>query len=139
MFNLNKDNIKSKSDQLEENAKELITETSDKVKEKTGLVANQVVEKTESAKNEANTLVSSIKKLVNEYADANKISEYQTQLSEKAIELKDKMKHEAVHAYKVGKLTTKKSIKEHPIATVALVAGAGLMLGYIIGTKKSSK
>jgi ElaB/YqjD/DUF883 family membrane-anchored ribosome-binding protein len=132
MFNLNKEDIKNKTEMLEDESKEFIEETSDKVKENTNRAANQVVRKTQTVKNEANDLVTNIKKLVNDYTDTSSVSE-------KAIELKDKVTYEAVNAYKTGREKTEKTIKEHPIATVALVTGASLMLGYILGTRKSSK
>jgi ElaB/YqjD/DUF883 family membrane-anchored ribosome-binding protein len=132
MFNLNKEDIKNKTKMLEEETKELIDETSDKVKENTNHAADQVIRKSRTVKNEAKDLVSSIKQLVNDYTDSSNISE-------KAIELKDKVAYEAVNAYKTGKEKTEKTIKQHPITTVTLVAGASLMLGYILGTKKSSK
>jgi len=43
------------------------------------------------------------------------------------------------HAYEAGKERTVHTVQEKPLLSLGLAIGAGVLLGYILGSKQSSK
>jgi ElaB/YqjD/DUF883 family membrane-anchored ribosome-binding protein len=44
-----------------------------------------------------------------------------------------------VNAYATTKERAAETVRENPVGTLVLVAGVGLLLGYVLGSKQSSK
>ena len=61
-----------------------------------------------------------------------------TQILDKANQLKGLVKDEASHAYEVTKDRATQTVQEKPITTLAIAVGAGVLLGYILGSKTHS-
>ena len=67
------------------------------------------------------------------------MSQLKERISETATGLKTVVCNEVSHAYSTSKQKTTNAIKENPLSSLALVAGASLALGYIFGTRKSDR
>ncbi len=139
MFNLSKENTKDKVEDLANKSEALVNDASQAVKSKTRELGVAVDEKADKAKYEANNLISSLKELVNEYSDTSRISQLKGQIADTATGLKDAVCNEVSNAYSTGKQKTTDAVKENPLGTLALVAGAGLVIGYIFGNRQSDK
>lgn len=139
MFNLGNENAKDKVEDLANKSENLVKDASRAVKSKTSEIGEAVVEKTDEAKYEANHLISSLRDLINEYSDSSKINRLRGQISDTASELKTAVSNGVSNAYYTGKQKTSDTIQENPLGTLALVAGASLVVGYLFGTKKSDK
>ena len=137
MFNLNKDHVNAKVENLADQSEGLVNDTSDSIKNKAREVSADISDKTDKAKYEANHLIASLKELLTEYSDSSKINQLKGQFSDKAHELKSAVSDEVSHAYYTGKQRATETVKENPLGTLALVAGAGLVVGFIFGTKQS--
>jgi ElaB/YqjD/DUF883 family membrane-anchored ribosome-binding protein len=139
MWKSDKETIQDKSEELASavgNAAESVT---DSAKVKAEKAANEIARATNETKYQANDLMLSLKKLVNDYADNTSVDELKDRLTSKASELKSVVTDEVSHAYATGKEKASTAVKEHPVGTIALVAGVGLLLGYVLGSKHSSK
>jgi ElaB/YqjD/DUF883 family membrane-anchored ribosome-binding protein len=137
MFNLNKDNLNTKVEALADNSENLVNDASDAIKSKAREVSADISDKTDRAKSEANHLIAGLKALLTEYSDASKINQLKEQFSDKAHELKSAVSDEVSNAYYTGKQKATETVKENPLGTLALVAGAGLVIGFIFGTRQS--
>jgi ElaB/YqjD/DUF883 family membrane-anchored ribosome-binding protein len=139
MWNSDKEVVKDKAEKLANQAEMATEELSMNAKAKIDKAANKAEALTNETKNQTDDLVRSLKSLVNEYADSSKVSDFRDQISDKASELKSVVTEEVSNAYYKGKERASEAVREHPVGTLALVAGAGLLLGYVLGTKQSSK
>lgn len=139
MFNLSKENTKDKVEALASKSEDLVSDASQAVKGKAREVAVAIDDGADKAKNEANDLISSLKDLINDYSKKSKITQLKEQISDKALGLKTAVSSEVSTAYATSKQKTCDAIKENPLGSLALVAGAALVLGYIFGTRNSDK
>jgi len=139
MFNLGKEKLKAKADEVADNAQGLVKETSQAIKGKAQELKAEVSETADKAKYEANDLITNLKYLVNEYSDAPKVNRIKNQIADRASELSSAVIDEVSNAYNSGKNKASETVRQKPLATLALIAGAGLVIGYIFGARESSK
>ena len=144
MFNLNKqDDVKEKAADLANSVKTNVENVTNKVKSDIKNEAEQIVDMVHSqsaeTKAQAVGVIESLKSLLSQYTSASNIYEIKDQIVDKANQLKDLVKEEASHAYEVSRDRTVQTVQERPIASLAVAVGAGVLLGYILGSKTNSK
>ncbi len=91
------------------------------------------------SKHEALGVVNSLKNLLAQYASSTNVNALKEQILDKAYELKGTVTDEVAHAYQVSKDRTVHTVQEKPLVSLGLAIGAGLLLGYILGSKNSTK
>ena len=96
-------------------------------------------QKTLETKHEALSVVDSLKSLINQYASSSNVEHIKNQILDKAYELKGTVKDEVSHAYAAGKERTVHTVQDKPLVSLGLAIGAGLLLGYILGSKQSDR
>ena len=145
MFNLGNKKV-TPQEELKDNAVNLVASVKNNVLEIIGEIkrsVNKVSDKlqhsTAETKQEAANLINSLEVLLAQYSSASKASEVKNQFVEKAVELKCAMQGEVNHAYKVGKESIVQTVQNQPFLSIAVAAGTGLLIGYILGNKQSSK
>ncbi len=136
MTTLNKNTVENKSEDLSKKAKSNIKSLSSNVKSSTNEVADELVESTEETKDKAVSLVEKIQHLISSYTDPSKISAIKSDVYDKALTLKDTVGHEVSDSVRKGKKKTIKKVRENPLGSVAVAAGVGAVLGYLIASKK---
>ena len=139
MFNLSKKELLNKTEEITNQAENAAANIAENIKSQVNNTSEKIIDKTDSVKQEANQLVRSLKNLINDYSSTSKVSDIKDQLTIKASELKSLVSDEVAIAYANSKQKATDAVKENPLGTVALVAGAGLIIGYILGTKQTSK
>ena len=144
MFNLNKqDDVKEKAADLANSVKTNVENVTDKVKSDIRDEAEQIVDMihTQSAETKAQAVgvIESLKSLLSQYTSGSNIVDIKDQIVDKANQLKGLVKEEASHAYEVSRDRTVQTVQERPIASLAVAVGAGVLLGYILGSKTNSK
>lgn len=144
MFNpTNQDDIKDKAAQLANNVKTNVVNATDTVKtdmqnsvrEALDLVHTQA----ETTKAQALGVIESLKSMLNQYTSGSNVNDIKDQILDKASQLKNIVKDEASHAYEVSRDKTVQAVHDKPIASLAIAVGAGVLLGYILGSKTHSK
>jgi ElaB/YqjD/DUF883 family membrane-anchored ribosome-binding protein len=135
MLNINK----SKTEELSEEAKETVNKASDNVKSSANKANQSIAKAANNTEDHAESLINGLRDLINQHSSPSDINAMKNRFVEKATELKSVVGHEITNAYDVSKERAVEQVKNHPLGTVALVAGAGLLLGFILGTKQSSK
>lgn len=151
MFNMNKqDDLKEKAANLTENAKQNIEKTASDVKRGAEDLATNVKRSAEDfgqnlqetaaeGKQEALGVINSLKGLLAQYTNSTNVHDLKEQILDKAYELKGTVRDEVANAYHTGKERTAQTVQEKPLLSLGLAVGAGVLLGYILGTKNSSK
>ena len=151
MFNTNKqDDLKDQAAQLAETAKNNIENTATDVKRSAEDLATNVkrgaedisqhLQETATAgKHEALGVINSLKALLAQYTNSANVNDLKEQILDKAHQLKGTVSDEVAHAYHTGKERTAQTVQDKPLLSLGLAVGAGVLLGYILGTKNSSK
>jgi ElaB/YqjD/DUF883 family membrane-anchored ribosome-binding protein len=139
MFNLGKDNIRSDADTLAQEAHNTVEKVAEQIKTSAAKVSDKIVNKTEATKDQAESLINSLRALLDDHKQRSKVDEFKDQITGKAAELKNVVTDEVVNAYATTKQRATDTVKENPVGTLVLVAGVGLLLGYVLGSKQSSQ
>ena len=143
MFNINKqDEVKDKAANLVDGVKNGVDNVTDKLKydlqDEANEVLNMVHVQSEATKAQAIGVIESLKTLLGQYTSASNIADIKDQIVDKANQLKGIVKDEASHAYEVSRDRTVQTVQDKPIASLAVAVGAGVLLGYILGSKTHS-
>ena len=151
MFNINKqDDLKDKAAHLAETAKNNIDKAASDVRRGAEDLATNVIrgaedisqnfqESTTASKQEALGVINSLKGLLAQYTNSSNVNDLKEQILDKAYELKNTVHDEVSNAYHTGKERTAQTVQDKPLLSLGLAVGAGVLLGYILGTKNSSK
>jgi ElaB/YqjD/DUF883 family membrane-anchored ribosome-binding protein len=145
MFNINKTTETKASDvaeyasQLVDNAESNVNHIAQDVKASATDLNKKIQKQGKETKEDVYQLVDSLKSLLAQYTDSSKADQIKNQLVDKAIELKGVVQDEVTHAYNTSKDRTVQTVQDKPILSLAVALGAGVLVGYILGTKQSSK
>ena len=144
MFNLNKqDDVKAKADDLANSVKTNVENVSNTMKSDVKTEAEKVVDMVHQQSDETKAqvvgVIESLKSLLSQYTSGANVSEIKNQILDKANQLKGLVKDEASHAYEVSHDRTVQTVHDKPITSLAVAIGAGVLLGYILGSKTHSK
>jgi ElaB/YqjD/DUF883 family membrane-anchored ribosome-binding protein len=145
MFNINKTPDTKASDvaeyasQLVDNAENSVSHIAQDVKASATDLNKKIQKQGKETKEDVYQLVNSLKSLLAQYTDNSKADQIKNQLVDKAIELKGVVQDEVTHAYNISKDRTAQTVQDKPILSLAVALGAGVLVGYILGTKQSSK
>lgn len=146
MFNLGKKEAISVSEEMQDkaanivaNVKNNVLEVTDDIKHSANKVGEKLVQTGTEAKQEATNLMDSLKALLADYTSVSKAGEMKEQLIDKAINLKEVVQDEVAQSYQVSKERAAQTVQDKPLLSLAVALGAGVLVGYILGTKQSSK
>lgn len=140
MFSSNKqEDLKDKVTHLTENVKDNVSDVANDVRHSAEKIGQNLQQKTTETKHEAMNVIDSLKSLINQYTSSSNVSDIKNQILDKAYELKGTVQDEVSHAYSTGKERTVQTVQEKPLLSLGLAIGAGVLLGYILGSKQSSK
>jgi ElaB/YqjD/DUF883 family membrane-anchored ribosome-binding protein len=150
MFNLGKkevlapqavipEEMQDKAVNMVANVKNNVLEVTGDIKRAANKVGNKIEQSGLEAKQEASNLMDSLKALLADYTTVSNATEIKDQLIHKAAELKNVVQDEATQAYQVSKERAAQTVQEKPLLSLAVALGAGVLVGYILGTKQSSK
>lgn len=140
MFNINKeDEVKDKAANLANSVKANVGNVANTVRNDAEQLNSMMHSQAEETKAQAIGVIESLKSLLNQYTSGANVHEIKDQIVDKANQLKGLVKDEASHAYAVGRDRAVQTVHDKPIASLAVAVGAGVLLGYILGSKTHSK
>ena len=144
MYNIGQqDDVKEKAANLANSVRtnvENVTNTiKSDLKTETEKVVDMVHQQSDETKAQVVGVIDSLKSLLSQYTSGANISEIKNQILDKANQLKGLVKDEASHAYEVSRDRAVQTVHDKPIASLAVAVGAGVLLGYILGSKTHSK
>ena len=146
MFNVNKNpedkanlsikelEAKDAASQFVDHTKEGFADVANDVKNSANDLGEKIQRQGKQTKEEAYHVIASLKSLLAQYTDAFRAGEIKDQIVEKAVELKGVVQNEMAHA----KERTVQTVHDKPVVSLAVALGAGVLLGYILGSKQNS-
>ena len=138
-FNDVKDKAANLANSVKTNVENVTNEVKNDVRNDAENLVDMVHQQSVETKAQAVGVIESLKSLLSQYTSSSNVAEIKTQILDKANQLKGLVKDEASHAYKVSKDKATQTVQDKPIMTLAVAVGAGVLLGYILGSKSHSK
>jgi ElaB/YqjD/DUF883 family membrane-anchored ribosome-binding protein len=136
MFNFSKDNVENTTDRLAKKSDEAIEEIAAQVKSTANDLLDAVNDTADHTQDKAKELIHSLKANIDRLTNEENAAAIASNLSSKAGRVKDQVQREVSETYQSIKGKTVDSVKEHPLGTVLVAAGVGLLIGYLLGSKR---
>lgn len=134
-----KDKTANFANSVKTNVENVTNEVKNNVRNDAENLVDMVHQQSIETKAQAVGVIESLKSLLSQYTSGSNVAEIKTQILDKANQLKGLVKDEASHAYTVTKDKATQTVQDKPIMTLAVAVGAGVLLGYILGSKSHSK
>ncbi|TXI39008.1 MAG: hypothetical protein E6Q51_00045 [Methylophilus methylotrophus] len=132
MFNFSKDNVENTTDRLAKKSDEAIEEIAAQVKSTANDLLDAVNDTADNTQDKAKELIHSLKANIDRLTS----EENAAALASKASRVKDQVQREVSETYQSLKGKTVDTVHEHPMGTVLVAAGVGLLIGYLLGSKR---
>ncbi|AKR43813.1 YqjD family protein [Methylophilus sp. TWE2] len=132
MFNFSKDNVENTTDRLAKKSDEAIEEIAAQVKSTANDLLDAVNDTADTTQDKAKELIHSLKANIDRLTS----EENAAALASKASRVKDQVQREVSETYQSLKGKTVDTVQEHPMGTVLVAAGVGLLIGYLLGSKR---
>lgn len=129
--------VKENVSNLVNNTRDTASEIASEARASASRMGDTLQERTGEARSEVLNVINSLKALIAQYTDFDRATDLKNQLVGKAAEIKGVVQDEMVNAYHVGKERTVQTVQDKPLTSVAVALGAGILLGYILGSKQS--
>ena len=133
-----KDKAANLANNVRTNVENVTNEAKSDLKNEAANLVDMVHQQSVETKAQAVSVIESLKSLLSQYTSGSNIAEMKSQILDKANQLKGLVKDEASHAYEVTKDRATQTVQDKPITTLAIAVGAGILLGYILGSKTHS-
>lgn len=143
MFNTKKtsdvNEIKASVNDLVEGAENTAADIANDVKNAANNLQTKSNEYFNESKSDVMELTHNLKALLTDVDYSGKAHEIKAQVLRKADEWRHLASDEVTKVLAAGTEKTRKTVREQPLLTLGVAAGAGLLIGYLLGQKKSSK
>ena len=133
-----KDKAANLANNVRTNVENVTNEARSELKNEAANLVDMVHQQSVETKAQAVSVIESLKSLLSQYTSGSNIADMKSQILDKANQLKGLVKDEASHAYEVTKDRATQTVQDKPITTIAIAVGAGILLGYILGSKTHS-
>jgi ElaB/YqjD/DUF883 family membrane-anchored ribosome-binding protein len=141
MYDPNKEvkkvDVKENVSNLVNNTKDTASEIANEARASASRMGDTLHERTSGTRSEVLNVIDSLKALIAQYTDFDRATDVKNLLVGKATEIKGVVQDEVTHAYHLGKERTAQTVQDKPLTSVAVALGAGILLGYILGSKQS--
>lgn len=135
MFNFSKDNVEQTTDRLAKQSDHAIEEIASQVKSTANDLLEAVQDTTENTQDKAKELIRTLKSNIDRLTSEDAVS-IASKISAGAGRVKDQVQQEFNETYHTLKDRTADTVQEHPLGTVLVAAGVGLLVGYLLGAKR---
>ncbi|SDK42551.1 Membrane-anchored ribosome-binding protein, inhibits growth in stationary phase, ElaB/YqjD/DUF883 family [Methylophilus rhizosphaerae] len=135
MFNFSKDNVEQTTDRLAKQSDHAIEEIASQVKSTANDLLEAVQDTTENTQDKAKELIRTLKSNIDRLTSEDAAS-IASKISAGAGRVKDQVQQEFNETYHTLKDRTADTVQEHPLGTVLVAAGVGLLVGYLLGAKR---
>lgn len=136
MFNLTKNNVEDTTDRLAKQSDVAIEEIAAQVKSTANDLLDAVNNTADTTQDKAKELIQTLKANIDRLTDEESAAAIASSISSKAGRIKDQVQREVTETYQNIKGKTADTVHEHPLGTVLVAAGVGILVGYLLGTKR---
>lgn len=132
MFNFSKDHVENTTEHLAKKSDQAIEEIAAQVKSTANALLDAVNDTADHTQDKAKALIQHLKSNIDKLTS----EEHAADLAAKAGRVKDQVQREVSDTYASLKTKTADTVQEHPLGTVLVAAGVGLLIGYLLGSKR---
>lgn len=132
-----KADVKDNVSNLVNSTKDTASDIANEARASATRMGDTLHERTGETRSEVLNVINSLKALIAQYTDFDRAADLKNQLVGKAVEIKGVVQDEVANAYHLGKERTAQTVQDKPLTSVAIALGAGVLLGYILGSKQS--
>lgn len=132
MFNFSKDHVENTTEHLAKKSDQAIEEIAAQVKSTANELLDAVNDTADHTQDKAKALIQHLKSNIDKLTS----EEHAADLATKAGRVKDQVQREVSDTYASLKTKTADTVQEHPLGTVLVAAGVGLLIGYLLGSKR---
>ena len=136
MLNISKDNVEKTTERLASHSDQAIEEIASQVKSTASDLLDAVQDTTDSTQDKAKELIRALKSNIDRLTNEETVASITTKITAGAGRVKDKVQQEFTETYHTIKDKTADAVQEHPVGTVLVAAGVGLLVGYLLGAKR---
>ncbi|QDC44620.1 DUF883 family protein [Methylophilus medardicus] len=136
MFNFSKDNVENTTDRLAKKSDQAIEQIAAQVKSTANELLDAVNDTADTTQDKAKDLIQTLKSNIDRLTNEENAAAIASDLSSKAGRVKEQVQREVSDTYHSIKDKTVDTVQEHPLGTVLVAAGVGLLIGYLLGTKR---
>lgn len=136
MFNFSKDNVENTTDRLAKKSDQAIEQIAAQVKSTANELLDAVNDTADNTQDKAKELIHTLKSNLDRLTSEESAASIASDLSSKAGRVKEQVQREVSDTYHTIKDKTADTVQEHPLGTVLVAAGVGLLIGYLLGTKR---
>jgi len=136
MFNFSKDNVENTTDRLAKKSDQAIEQIAAQVKSTANELLDAVNDTADNTQDKAKELIQTLKSNLDRLTSEESAAAIASDLSSKAGRVKEQVQREVSDTYHTIKDKTADTVQEHPLGTVLVAAGVGLLIGYLLGTKR---
>jgi ElaB/YqjD/DUF883 family membrane-anchored ribosome-binding protein len=136
MFNFSKDNVENTTDRLAKKSDQAIEQIAAQVKSTANELLDAVNDTADTTQDKAKELIHTLKSNLDRLTSEENAASIAADLSSKAGRVKEQVQREVSDTYHTIKDKTADTVQEHPLGTVLVAAGVGLLIGYLLGTKR---
>lgn len=136
MFNFSKDNVEQTTDRLAQQSDQAIEEIASQVKSTASDLLDAVQDTADHTQDKAKELIHTLKANIDRLTSEDGAAAIASNISSKAGRVKDQVQREVSETYHTLKDKTADTVQQHPLGTVLVAAGVGLLIGYLLGGKR---
>lgn len=136
MFNFSKDNVEQTTDRLAQQSDQAIEDIAAQVKTTANDLLEAVQDTADTTQDKAKELIRTLKTNIDRLTNEESASSIASKIGARASRAKDQVQEEFNEKYNNLKEKTTDTVYEHPLGTVLVAAGVGLLLGYLLGNKR---
>jgi ElaB/YqjD/DUF883 family membrane-anchored ribosome-binding protein len=136
MFNFSKDNVEQTTDRLAQQSDQAIEDIAAQVKTTANDLLEAVQDTADTTQDKAKELIRTLKTNIDRLTNEESASSIASKISSGAGRVKDHVQEEFTETYNSLKDRTADTVHDHPLGTVLVAAGVGLLLGYLLGNKR---
>lgn len=136
MFNFSKDNVEETTDRLAKQSDHAIEEIASQVKTTANDLLDAVQDTADTTQDKAKELIRTLKTNIDRLTSEESAASIASKISSSAGRVKDQVQEELNQTYHNLKDKTADTVHEHPLGTVLVAAGVGILIGYLLGNKR---
>jgi ElaB/YqjD/DUF883 family membrane-anchored ribosome-binding protein len=136
MFNFSKDNVEQTTDRLAQQSDQAIEDIAAQVKTTANDLLEAVQDTADTTQDKAKELIRTLKTNIDRLTNEESAASIASKITSSAGRVKDHVQEEFTETYHAMKDKTADTVHEHPLGTVLVAAGVGLLLGYLLGNKR---
>jgi ABC-type transporter MlaC component len=132
MFNSSKNSdLKDSAEQVLHHTKARMSEVADDAKAAAAKVGKRANIATKKTREEALVFLDTLREMIDPKESTSKIEQFAETVIDSLFDWKDTAENELTHAYRKGKIESRRFVQKRTLLAVSLAIGAGALIAYL--------